>query len=91
MTPATSTEGYSHNCGGSIVTERHIVTAAHCLEGLNASSLSIWAGTTKLNHGGKRFMVEKFIIHPDYVKLNKSDIGIITINGTFEFSDKVSI
>lgn len=88
--PATSTDGYSHNCGGSIVSERHIVTAAHCLQGFNASSLSIWAGTTKLNNGGKRFMIEKFIIHPDYVKLNKSDIGIITINGSFEFSDKVS-
>lgn len=35
-------------------------------------------------------MVEKFIIHPDYVKLNKSDIGIITIQGAFEFSDNVS-
>lgn len=67
------------------------MTAAHCLEGFNASSLSIWAGTTKLNNGGQRFMVEKFIIHPDYVKLNQSDIGIITINGSFEFNDNVSV
>lgn len=91
MTPATSTDSWSHNCGGSVVSERHVVTAAHCLQGFNASSLSIWAGTTKLNKGGKRFMVEKFIIHPDYVKLNKSDIGIITINGTFKFSEQVSV
>lgn len=84
-------DGWAHNCGGSIVTTRHVITAAHCLRGYNASSLSIWAGTTKLNggDGGQRFMVESFVIHPNYVELNTSDIGIMTTATAFVFGQNV--
>lgn len=86
----TSPGGWAHNCGGSIVTERHIVTAAHCLTGYNASDLSVWAGTQRLDADGQRFAVESILIHPDYVELNRSDIGIITLAKAMTFSKKVN-
>lgn len=85
-----SPDGWAHNCGGSIVSQTHVVTAAHCLAGYNTSGLSIWAGTTKLNGNGTRYFVSSFIIHPDYVQLNTSDIGIITLTKAFVYSDTVS-
>lgn len=85
-----SPDGWAHNCGGSIVSTMHVVTAAHCLKGYAASGLSIWAGTTKLNSGGDRYAVKSFLIHPDYVELIRSDIGIITLEKPFIFSNRVS-
>lgn len=67
-----------HNCGGSIVTRRNVVTAAHCVTGWIASDLSIWAGTTRLNGDGFRYMVQAFLVHPKYVRVNTSDIAIVT-------------
>lgn len=87
----TSPGGWAHNCGGSIVTERHVVTAAHCLTGYNASSLSVWAGTQRLDGDGQRFAVESILIHPDYVELNCSDIGIVTLAKPLTFSNKVKL
>lgn len=83
-------------CGGSIVTERHAVTAAHCLHVYKPTSLSVWAGSTKLNGEGQRYMVEKLLIHHAYTNDKKhnpklSDIGIITIKGSFSFSETVSV
>lgn len=89
--PVTSPGGWTHNCGGSIVTERHVVTAAHCLKGYDFEELSIWAGTNELNgKNGQRYMVDSYTIHPKYVELNTSDIGVITVKEPFKFGHKVN-
>ena len=85
----TSPDGWAHNCGGSIVTQKHVVTAAHCIKGYDNDALSIWAGSEKLNSGGSRYMVDSTIIHPDYVELNTSDISVITIKDMFKYGPKV--
>lgn len=84
---------WTHICGGTIVTERHTITAAHCLTVFDASSLSIWAGSSQLyGYDGQRYTVDKCINHPDYkFDEHTSDIGIITIHGSFKFIEKVSV
>lgn len=77
---------WAHNCGGSIVTRRHVVTAAHCL-GFPASDLSVWAGTTRLNGNGQRLQVASYVIHPEYVVVNTSDIAIVETVRPFRFRD----
>lgn len=83
---------WMHNCGGSVISESYVISAAHCLDGLSPSRLSIVSGTNDLRNDGSqgtRHSIEWFKIHPDYIELNRSDIGIIRVKEPFTFGDKV--
>ena len=39
-------------CGGSIIGDNTVLTAAHCCDGVSASSISVRAGTLEHAKGG---------------------------------------
>ncbi|KAH8721242.1 Chymotrypsin-1 [Beauveria bassiana] len=55
-----------HNCGGIIIDQSSILTAAHCIVGLTADRLSIVAGAVKLDSGGTKYQVSAIHAHPGY-------------------------
>ncbi|XP_045460971.1 chymotrypsin-2-like [Harmonia axyridis] len=78
-------------CGGSIIDNSWILTAAHCLDGQSAEKIKVVAGTTTLKNGtGQEFEVESLKIHENYNSKNvTNDIGLIKLKKAIEFNDKM--
>lgn len=87
--PSGSSERYFHFCSGTILSERHVVTAAHCLTNWEPSEISVVAGTSVWNSGGVRRIAKKFESHADYMHLGGNDIAIITLDEPLAFGKMV--
>ncbi|EAT41805.1 AAEL006598-PA [Aedes aegypti] len=83
-------KGYGHICGGSIIGERWILTAAHCVEGETPGQLNVLAGTNSLKEGGELHETDKFIRHKYYNQPQfHNDVALIRLKSKLQFSAKV--
>merc|ERR1712156_612140 len=56
----------SLRCGGAWMGGKNILTAAHCCDGVSASSVSVRIGSSRHASGGDVYDVARVISHPNY-------------------------
>lgn len=72
-----------HVCGASIVTDRCLVTAAHCFDkDQNKSHYKVVVGQWDLDEpdgNEQTFEMDRLQLHPQYIHVQKDDIAIICV------------
>lgn len=78
-------------CGGTILSQNFIITAAHCVFGSESSpeEFSIAVGRNRLNSTeGRIYSPSKIYSHPDYIeRTNENDIAILEFSSPIQFDD----
>ncbi|XP_040577217.1 tryptase beta-2 [Lepeophtheirus salmonis] len=93
--------GPSFWCGGTIISESFVITAAHCLKDriisginikLDISKCYVYAGGNLGQETGVQYNFSMYIMHPSFKKIdgkNIHDIGLVQIKGSFDFSSVI--
>ncbi|XP_075982012.1 trypsin, alkaline C-like [Anticarsia gemmatalis] len=80
---------FSHFCGGTIMNQRTILSAAHCFGRNDPRIFRIRAGSSMANSGGTLYNINSVLIHPNYNGVFDIDIALLRTSSLIVYSNVV--
>ncbi|KAH7955561.1 hypothetical protein HPB52_001367 [Rhipicephalus sanguineus] len=89
------THRYQHFCGGALINDRYILTAAHCVWSKTSTSVRVHLGAyarRTVDNTEVIYKVEEVCAHPSFKpsQRNSSDIAIIKLRDPVTFTKTIS-
>ena len=75
-------------CSGSIISQKHILTSAYCIDDIKSSELKVYTGTNSTKSKGEPHSVKNIWIHEKYRRVINSypnNIAVIEVFIEFHF------
>lgn len=81
---------FAHFCGGALINEKWMVTAAHCVRGLLNEDVLVVVGETVLKGGASRREVALIISHPEFNRdTYENDIAVVKLRSNVTFNSSI--